>query len=262
MVKNPTFPAFMELFPTNATPEMIKFHNSMLNVPASLTGILKNFLIAFTPKNLFFLFPLLILKNYREDRIRLNVLPLIIFLFTTLYCLRNPGYAAVRFYFGCHFVLLLFLGLSLQNVSFKNPPQAKTYLFIMIALILADSKIDKSVKRISHFYWDLLSHIERQDFLIKYVPHAIFWEKVEPNSNIASDKFPMQYYAPKNTVLYQAGNAKEANFFISCQKHQNSPSFQYFLLVRPLTGCFRDNLDINDAIVKTSQYALFKVNSL
>lgn len=264
IVKNPTFPAFIELFPTLATPEMIAFHNAWLKNSAGLIGVLKNYIIAFTPKNIFYLFIPLAWWNHKNNFKKRNIIPFFVFCFTSLYCLRNPGYAAERFYFGCHFVMIYFVAKSLEAFLNNNQRINLKHMVLMILVIFADSKIDKTVKRVFNFYGDIYRLGYTTDLLHKYAPYTKIWQYVEANSNVASDYAPMQYYAPPKVRLFQAGNSIEANFFLSCEKISEDKLnfFQYFLLKLPLEQCLPLELKLEDALVIENGYALFKLKGI
>lgn len=231
-VGNPLFPAFLELFPTKATPEMIAFMNGMLKKPASLSGVLQNYLIAFSPKAIGFLVIPSFLYNIKKRRHELNQLVLLLLFFTTLYCLINPGYPAERFYFGCHFVLFYYLAETLFYFLKESTLKISHIAVFLLIFVLVDSKIDKIIKR----NIELISRTSKLGFgkelLQKYIPHTEIWDYVAKDSNILSDFMPMQYYAPKGSLLYQSGHAEEANFLRTCDQPQSNEIFFFNFYIR------------------------------
>jgi hypothetical protein len=262
VIGNPVFPAFLELFPTKVTPEMMSFMNSWLKSSASVDGVLKNFIVAFTPKILGFLAIPLIWLNYKRDRAILNRVPILILLFTTCYCFINPGYPAERFYFGCHFVLIYFIFKSLEALEQEGGIKGAYWVFILLVM-LADSKVDKVVKRVFHYYPDVVELGFGQDLLHKYAPYTKIWDFVEEGSLIVTDAAPMVYYSKKGVRMYQAGHSFEANFLWSCRKGDldKYKTFDYALIGNSnWNDCTRKISKMEKRLVSAGGYTLFRIN--
>ncbi|MCF8057848.1 MAG: hypothetical protein K9K67_01020 [Bacteriovoracaceae bacterium] len=260
-IGNPLFPAFLDFFPTRATPEMKAFMESFLKNPASFGGILKNYAVAFSPKFIGYLSLPAVIYNYKKGRTELNQLFWLIFGFTSLYCLINPGYPAERFYFGCHFVLIYFL-LESSSYVLSEVRISPRWLVLTLILFLADSKIDKMTKRVTIYYKDVYQMGVSKELLNYYAPYTVIWNHVAPNSNVVSDHAPMQYYAPRGTRLYQAGHSYEANFLRKCitPTKEQLAFFDYYIAKVPMGNCHALQENTSDAIIIHHNYALFKTN--
>ncbi len=263
VIGNPFFPAFLELFPTKITSAMMSFMNSWLKSPASFSGVLRNFFIAFTPK-LFALvaLPLAYLNYKRQDR-ELNYLLILIFLFTTFYCFINPGYPAERFYFGCHFVLIYFIFKSFNLLILKKEIKSAYWILVLI-LLLIDSKVDKFVKRVFNFYPDAVSLGLNEDLLNKYAPYTKIWKYVKENSRLVTDAAPMVYYAPKGVRMFQAGHSVEANFLWTCNNGdlEKYKSFNYAVIRDPnWNECTREIVLNSRKLIATEGFTLYEVVS-
>ncbi len=215
-VGNPLFPAFLNIFPTKATPEMITFMESFLKQPGSLLGIFKNFLIAISPKAVGFLVIPACFYNHAGKKGDRNQILFLLLGFTALYCTINPGYPAERFYFPCHFILFFFLGETLGEVT-KESWWRPAFFYIVFAAILVDSKVDKVINRTGKFYSDLFFYKNTRQLQEKWISFSYIWRYVKPYSIIYSENVPMQYYAPKGARLFQAGHSREANFLRNCE---------------------------------------------
>lgn len=260
-VGNPLFPAFLEFFPTKATPEMITYMNSLLKKPANLLGTLQNYLIAFSPKALGVLVIPSLFYNFKKKRHELNQLIYLILIFTSLYCLINPGYPAERFYFGCHFVLFYFLTETLYNLFDDSKGQKTVLITVLLIFSLADSKIDKMFKRNYEFLKSATTLGFGKELLHKYIPHTFIWEKVKENSIILSDHLPMQYYAPKGSILYQAGHSQEANFLRTCQKPRSLGMASYLIRNINENRCPTNDFFKMESIYQYTHYQLLKIST-
>ncbi len=259
-VGNPLFPAFLNLFPTKATPEMITFMESFLKQPGSLLGVFKNFIIAISPKAVGFLVIPACFYNYTRKKGDRNQILFLLLGFTALYCTINPGYPAERFYFPCHFILFFYLGETLKDVS-KETWWNPNMIYLLFLIFLADSKVDKVTKRVFSFYRDVVVLGDSKSLLYKWIPHTKIWNKVKRSAKIISDLAPMQYYTPKNVRLYQVGHSEQANFLYGCKVsfHKELEGFDYYIVNVRVGNCKDLPLYTEELLFNQDGYALFKL---
>lgn len=259
-VGNPLFPAFLNAFPTKATPEMITFMESFLKQPGSLLGILKNFIIAISPKAVGFLVIPACFYNHAGKKGDRNQILFLLLGFTALYCTINPGYPAERFYFPCHFILFFYLGETLGDVI-QERWWKPNMIYLLLLIFLADSKIDKVTKRVFEFYSDSMSLGLTKELRDKWIPTTPLWDHVSEYSLILSNGVPMQYYLPKGSRLHQMGHSLKADFAIKCDKTNLSEiySFNFYIKRISLKECKDLRASLNKVSVTSNGLSLHRV---
>lgn len=184
-LKSPFFPGLLNLFPGNLDIDLTDQYNSLVKIPASLISTLKN-IKAFYFFKLATLTVLIITLFAEKDKRNKKIFNIfIISIGLLLYLVLNGGNVAPRFYFSAYFILTY---LAFQNFSSK-------YTLFFLLLIFADSKIDKSIKRIKIVF-------NGDNTVSKRITRSAVWNKIPQDSNVIAHAYTQMYYA-KNGIQMQ-----------------------------------------------------------
>lgn len=214
-IGNPFFPGLINIFPGVLTPEMKSYYLHHMSNPLSWDSLAKSLSSVFLGKVIFlFSFPVLILKFRSEKNFKPEF-----FAYTTfvLYLLVNGGLVVERFFFTTYFFIIFGLAKFLLAIKLD-----KLKIIAILFLLLVDSKIDKSFKRISH-YFPLYLNSNPMDIVHEASPYASLWKNVPPSNSkklVISDLFAQQFYAPRGIRIHQFRGRPDVEFLGTCT-HQD-----------------------------------------
>lgn len=202
-LKSPFFPGLLSVFPGDFSPENLQAWKNFVSKKASLSSILTNLKYYFFNKAVFIALPLSFI--FRKKAIWL---PLLLSLSSfLLYLLFNGGVTSARFYFASVFLLVLALGELFLHFFEKIPSKRNIIFVVLLILTLVDSKLDKSLGRITIFGQDVFS-IKERELVRKYIPRTQVWDYVPKGTqnrkiHILAEGFAQSYYAPSYVRLHE-----------------------------------------------------------
>lgn len=258
-IGNPIFPGMISLIKGSASLGMIEYYSHCMSArvtPATFVINLKNL---FLGKIVFLTTFFFVLKNkWKSDE---NILFYLIFAGFLIAMAVNGGMTAIRFLFPLMFLLVLYIALSAK--SFKNEISQKPILALIIILILVDSKLDKSIRRIVDFSKDVIALHNEKLIVNKRIANTRLWNEIDQKKGtiwLLTDELSQQYYAPENLRLIQYQHNKNAQFMTG-PKDQCAAKiikFDYVLLKNPRDLSCLDFLDKTYKKEDFMDYALYK----
>ncbi|MFT6069545.1 MAG: hypothetical protein ACJAT2_000993 [Bacteriovoracaceae bacterium] len=235
-IKSPFFPALLTIFPGESSEVMINFYTKFLGAKFEWSLLVEHLNYFLLGKVLLALTPFVfIFKIVKKDKFSVdsNYCAFIISLLSyLLYIKVNGGIPTPRYIFPCYFLLIFFLFHELDN-RLEGLNQNRLVPFLLLLLILADSKLDKSIKRISTSYKN-----RKEDWKVTVnngFRYSKFWNFIEATeastkSYIVSDYLTNSYYAPKGIRVRAGMMDREASFIYSCKDLSKLSQFDYALL--------------------------------
>lgn len=218
-IGTPFFPGLLNVFPGDSSEEMVRYYTGAMSAPLTLGTFFQNIKLIFMGKFLFLFSPLLVLVNLKKGRDSLNlpfymmITSFIIFLGT------NGGIVTDRFHFPSYFILVFFI-FSTLSVEVKENQKVTKWAWILLLIILADSKLDKAIGHARKGF-SLYFENSKEGLVRKVIGPSIFWEKINEDGikkiYILSDNLSQQYYAGLNTRIIQVQHTPEANFLFHCK---------------------------------------------
>lgn len=251
---NPLFPALLKKIPGTLTPAILDHYFHFFGLPL-YPEVLKNLLSDFFLGKVIFLLavPLFII-NFVKRNHRLNLYYVVAISVFALYLVLNGGYQAARFFFSGYFLTVFFIFSSLKNLDQEKKYFEKKRVLILttlLALILIDGKIDKSLKRSFYAIRDFSTKAEKE-ILKSNIPHVVIWEQLEkpkPGALVLTDYHSESFYLPAGYRLHQPDHTKGPNFFYYCQEAGDIEKIYQYRYV--LLGYWRDNPCYHHVIEKT-----------
>jgi len=229
------YPALLNTFPGKLDPIIINSLNNFVQTPLTSKTLGMNFQLFFLAK--FFLIgliPLAILQWKKEKEISPTLL--ISLSYFLLYLVFNGGISEPRFLFPCFFLNIYYFFEQISKINIKS----KKILFLLPLLVLADSKLDKSIMRMKRLSWyaedrPVYNHLEKTR-IWKYIKNP-----TGKRSYILSDHFPQLYYADKGLILEHIYTTPRAVFFNDCLNPNDINFFSYFIFLRkyPNNPCYQ-----------------------
>lgn len=217
---NPFFPGLITYFPGNSSQEMINFYHAHMSNPTSFKSLLENLKLLFTGKLFFLILPILVFKNKFRLKYFLIICPFIILM------IINGGVAEPRFLFPLYFCFIY--------IIFTDQIPSKFLPFLLV-VILADSKVDKSITRIINMFSDY-SNLTSTEIVRKHIPTTKIWDNIMIKNDrevfILTNTFSQSYYAPKNVRIVQTQHSPEAVFLNICNEKffKEIAKFDYAIL--------------------------------
>jgi hypothetical protein len=215
-MRSPFFPGLLGVFPGYLSPTMLKYYQGVLTTTVNLESFFKIMTLFFTGKVIFLSIPVFAFLNFRNKRSELNIPLYLSFATLVLYMVMNGGVTDERFYFTCFFFNLFFVLNSLAQYRFHPK-----WIALVVVLVLVDSKLDKSLKRIKKLP-SVYSENESK-VLDQYIPLSRVWRiipRVETKEKIwvISDHFAQQFYSPPLYRLDQYQSHPRTDFLGQCQE--------------------------------------------
>lgn len=255
---NPFFPALLKKFPGTLTPAILDHYFHFFGLPINLP-VLKSLLADFFLGKIIFILAIpILLMNLWKKYYRINLYYLVGLSIFLLYLVLNGGYQAARFFFSGYFLTVFFIFASLKNFDEEKKYFEKNRALIIatiLALILIDSKIDKTVKRSFYAVRDF-AILSEGEILKKHVPHVVIWEQLEKSlakplkpSLVLTDYHSESFYLPSGYRLHQPDHTRAPNFFYYCQEASDIERIYTYRYV--LLGFWRDNPCYHHVIQKT-----------
>lgn len=267
---NPLYPALIGLFPGKMTPPMLAHYQDFYGNSLELKLLghhLKDF---FLGKVVFLLFPLLIIANIKYKIKHLNNFAYSALFIFALYLVYNGSLVHARYFFACFFLLIFFIFKSIQQLEQINIPALtkypKTIIFILFALIFADSKIDKSFSRIKYAV-KMHSTLSEKEIIRKEIPLTRFWDSVSRQNDqityIITDNFSNSYYLPHGIRLHTAVLSFGSEFLLDCQTSDGITKlkkYSYAILNQDMDNlCYRQIKERGVILDKMEGYTLYKI---
>lgn len=261
---NPFFPGLLKSFPGTLTPAILDHYFHFFDVPITKEIFWQLIADFFLGKFVFLLAIPLFILNWKEKRTRLNLYYLVATSVFILYLYLNGGYRAARFFFSSFFITNYFIFRSLDFIDFKK--LIKPVSIVLLLLIFADSKLDKSFKRGFTFIRDI-STLSEEKMIDKHIPHVEIWKSLPKNEGeliyILTDYRSESFYLPKGYRLHQPDHTRGPNFFYYCQDPEDIQKiYQYKYM---LMGYWRDNpcyhhvKNKTKLILKWNEYSLYQL---
>lgn len=237
-VGNPFFPGFLKYFPPQYALGVKTAFSKFFGRPflwSEAWILLGDF---FTGKMLFLVTPILVVLNVKKGVSKINNYFYVAFAILILYLGINGGFRNVRYLFTSYFLLTYFIFETLDKNDFFQPLlKKKWFLFLLLALILVDSKMDKSFKRIKTAFSDY-TKLSEKEIVLKHIPHANIWGQLPElpagvTASIISDYRAEGYYLPKGYFIHNPDNTNRASFLFFCESEKELAelrTYQYAVL--------------------------------
>jgi hypothetical protein len=253
---NPLFPGGSNHFPGLMSPSMIQYNQGFFGngvTLATLKGLLSDL---FLGKIILIFSVPVFFYNLKKKNISANYYFLIALVIFLTYVLTNGGYQAARFFFTCHFLLIYFLFLSFKSIELKP-----SWMIAILILILADAKVDKTMKRAWYAIRDY-SSLSEKEIVLKHIPHTHFWEKL-PISQlpqfIVSDYVSETYYLPSNYILHIPDHSPQADFLYHCEgeRFNELKRYQFALISKNLINACYQKIRQGTLLLKKEGFELY-----
>ena len=167
-------------------------------------------------------------------------LPLVSF---ALYLMANGGILYERYYFPAYFAMAFFL----VSETPSNILTSKIWGLVFVVLILLDSKIDKSFKRIKDTFKLYLSAPDALTIAETVAPVMKLFHSIPANSQVLSNQLSEVYYAKEGVRMIQYSANLDAEFLGRCLTGEENLVDHYsFAIMAP---SFENNCTL--AITKT-----------
>lgn len=245
-IKSPFFPALLSVFPGETTPPMLEFYSKFVGSKLELSHLLIHLKYFFMGKIIFLIsIPLLILKIKKKERLTFvsSYVPFLIALAGYLiYLLINGGLPTYRFVFPGYFLMTYFLFLELENhVDFLKKYWLVPVLILLV--ILSDSKIDKSFKRIKTALND--RELSNEAIVDRDFTYSRFWKFVDTEEGkpviILSDFLTNSYFAPKEVRVRASVVDRVGGEISNCASIDRLKEFEFALLkYQALNKCYNE----------------------
>ncbi len=246
LIRSPFFPALLSLFPGEVSSPMHSFYSRFIGSKFELVHLFKHLQYFFFGK-VFFVTSILLLgfKFRRKEPLTLssNYISFIISASGyVLYLFINGGLPTYRFIFPGYFLIVYFIFNELKGYSFELN-KFKIVPILILVIILADSKVDKSFKRLMK-RWDdrnmSFREVANRDF-----PYSQFWNyvTVEPNQKtyVISDFLTNTYFAPKEVRIKASVVHREGRIITVCDDVEKLKKYHYALLrFKSLNKCYQE----------------------
>ena len=256
-IGNPFFPGLIELFPGVLTNEMKTYYLYHMSNKLSFSSFIAALKSLFTGKLIFVLFFPILFCRLKEKKLPLfGLFVLSIFI---LYLLVNGGLVVERFFFICYFLITAMIFVFLSEKDFKNK-----YFYLLLVLILIDSKVDKSIKRVTNF---IPSYFQQEplDIVYKYSPYASIWKGVKSTGKkeiVISDLFAQQFYSPDSFRIHQFRGRPDAEFLGKCENSDISKLQKYsyaILAEKNMNPCYEKIRNQGTKLNQVGDFILFKL---
>lgn len=234
-IKSPFFPALLSMFPGEISPTMSTFYSRFVGSKLELGQLLIHFKYFFMGKVIFLIsIPLVLLKIKKRESVHIksSFIPFLMALGGYLiYLAINGGLPTYRFIFPGYFLMTYFIFLELKNWQ-VHLAKYKALPILFLLILLSDSKVDKSIKRIKTGLIDQqLSYdvIVERDFT-----YSRFWKFVETKpgevSYVLSDFLTNSYFAPKEIRVRASVVDRVGSIISTCKNTKDLEKFEYALL--------------------------------
>ena len=263
-IGNPLFPGLSSLFSDKYSVSMLNHMTHYFESGSSinsLINILKNFLLG---KVLFLITPVLLVFNVKKKNYENNLYLLTAVSIIILYAILNGGYQPPRFFFAAYFLLIIYIFRSLE----KYIEEAKVkYLVMLLLLILADSKIDKSIKRITEIYPKYFK-MNQRDLINEVAPYTRIWNYVRTPKDgekiyVLSDSYSQHYYSPIGIRLHHQGTYEPADFLRECkgEDYLKLNKYEYAIISKEVkNNCYTKIIKDSEYLFEVSGFKLYKLS--
>lgn len=252
------FPGFLDLFPGKLDPYLIHNFKVFTQNPFSFDGVVKNLKNFFLAKFFLVSIPYLMIRQWKiEKMISLSIIISLTYL--GLWLLINGGIGEPRFIFSCFFLNLFYF--FEQSRTFKLPSNKTIYLIPL--LILADSKIDKSISRYKRFSW-YFEHGSEKEIVMRHLKNVRIWKHITNITGkktwILSDHYPQLYYADEGLRLDHTSMTPEGLFFNRCLEPKNIQKYKYFIFLNDhnKNPCFKIIFEQTKMVAEEQGFKIYK----
>ncbi|MFZ4712592.1 MAG: hypothetical protein ACOYL6_02665 [Bacteriovoracaceae bacterium] len=253
---NPFFPGMSAHFPGIMTPSMIDYNNGFFGrgvTLATLIGLLSDLFLG--KVILLFSIPVFYL-NWKKKNFKSNWYFLIAVSIFSIYLVTNGGYQAARFFFSCHFLLIFFLLQSLKDIELKG-----RWAILVLALVLSDGKIDKSIKRAWYAVRDYQT-LSDAEIVAKDIEHTYFWSALpiaQTKTYIISDYIAETYYLPEQYILHIPDHSTQADFLYHCEggRLDELKAYHYAIISKRLPNPCYEKIRQGKLLLKKDGFELY-----
>ena len=210
-IGNPFFPGLIKVFPGILTDAMRSYYLAHMGSALTTTLFFQHLQAYFGGKLVLYLAPILFiyLTAKRRTISPWFALPLTSF---ALYLMANGGILYERYYFAAYFSMAFFLIAETQDITV----QRKVLYWPLLALILVDSKIDKSFKRIKDTFKLYASAPDALTIAETISPVMKLFHTIPANAQVLSDQLSEVYYAKAGVRMIQYSANPDAEFLGRC----------------------------------------------
>lgn len=223
------FPALLGIFPGDLSENTIQLFNGYTNAKITLSNFGKYIALFFTGKIIFLSFPFLFFKVRKNPKAIVSIF--VILTNFILILLMNGGVYSERFLFPMLFTMIGAFFYLLEKVHI--PPKAILFLSL---LILADSKIDKVIKRdIKVLKYLTLNSQEMTELRKKEIPLSTVWDHIKVKKNqeftyVFSDNFVQTFYSPQGIRVDMYPSSPNTFPYKKCEEEKFLDRFSYFIM--------------------------------
>lgn len=255
----PLFPGLLNQFPGNLTQGMVTYLTNSLNAAVGFTEVLSHLKAAFMGKIVFLLAPFLFFLNikFKKDG---NLYFILVPLFMLFYGGLNGGWIFERYYFVCYFWLSLFIIKSISQYELK-----KWMLPLLLVLILVDGRVDYGASKVVKTFKLYFKAKDSREIVRKISRFTEFWDYVEPNTLVLSDRASEVFYAPKGVRLHNYTESREAEFIYSCNEKDliKLKPYSYFINERSLNNpCYQLIKSKGKLLHQVFNYKLYDIRGI
>lgn len=237
------FPALLSLFPGNLPPNTIALFNSFTSSPLTLESFFNHLKFFLFAKVILVIFLPVLYLNRKNHKVQFSCLTVGISFLLVL--IMNGGVYSERFHFPMLFTLIGSTFYFLQSLTI--PPK---YFILAILLIFADSKIDKTIKRV----FKVLTYPTQNmtDLRKKEIPLSTVWDYMltipgKEFTYVFSDEFVQTFYSPKGIRVDMYPSSPNTFDYQHCVNTEFLNRFSYFIL------SWRYNSPCNDLIKQRTE---------
>jgi hypothetical protein len=239
--KSPLFPAFLNVFPGVLTPSMINTFTYYMSSKVNWDSFKQILTIFFSAKIVLLTIPIFFYLNVKKERHFLNSIFVVSLVILTLLILKSGGMVYERWFFVCYFLNLFFVIFSWDQIP---PSKFKTPLLLL--LLLLDSRLDQSLKRIFRLKskYESIESFSNKNKLWKFIPE---------NSMIISDRWNEFFHAPTGVRVHSAECNIQAGFLDQCTEADliKLRPYHFAILINPKTNPCYEQIKSQSTIIDT-----------
>jgi hypothetical protein len=229
----PFFPGLLSLFPGEVSEAIIETYASYVAKEITVSSFFKALQIIFMPKLIIALGLLFVTKESLHRHLRLFICALS---YAGIYLLINGGVTSYRFFFPVMFLMTAFVfHLMKDHPKLKLAPKAVWIILLMI--ILADSKIDNTIKKVKRLPQQMSALINDPDaFIYEKSTNAQIWQPLQGETQkfrVITDGYNEVFYAPTTARLHCVECNNQAAFLWRCDQDgdlEKLQSYEYAIL--------------------------------
>lgn len=227
-IGTPFFPGLLSVFPGDASEAIIATYAQYVAKELSFSSFLKILQIVFMSKIIILLGLVFITKEsfLKHKRLLITVMS-----YTCIYLVINGGVTSYRFFFPVMFLMTAYVfHLMRDHAKLAHPP--KMAWIILLIIILADSKIDNTIKKIQRLPSQMSALIsDPETFIDQKSTNAQIWQPLRDlnqETRVITDGYNEVYYAPPFVRLHCVECNSQASFLWRCDRPDDLLKLQQY----------------------------------